>query len=208
MWNTWQKRTIAIACSAMEKKGYSKEQMYIDISAIAGRKIISRTDEHLNNHHFAAMLNHLKKIGWAPAPPASRDRGDDWMNEEQLERMRHLWNIASHAQDKTKALEEFLKCRYQVNDIQWIKKDRAGDIIDTIKIMAVRKAMVCLLNKSGMSGIIENSAFEVYRYVHAGFTHEELAAVIAAEMIVQNGFEKHFKNQINELEKLEFRKIK
>jgi len=197
-WNKWQKQTIAIAQQWAEARGYSREQMYDHLSEMADRRITTRTDPALQPQHFAEMLKIYKKMGWA----GFTERSLEWMTNEQEQRLRNLWALASTAQDQDAALAEFLRIRFGVNELRWVKRERAQGIIDAVKDMAVRRVLQSIAG-AAQTG---NALLESFRLICSTMTHEEAAALLTAQMADENTRETIYQNY-KQLKTNQFQKI-
>lgn len=71
-------------------------------------------------------------------------RDEDMATPRQLRKLEVIWDFISSAEDKKQHLRSFLKRQFHVDDLRFLKKDRASEIIavlEKIKVQMCLKAV-------------------------------------------------------------------
>lgn len=189
MWTKNEKALMAVALAQLQQKGYSKQQMYADISGICGFDVTSRADKRLQHQHFKAMLKHLKALGFKHITHEydnndMNNRSGSWANKVQLDKIYEMWRLTTkHPGNWSATLDAFLEKRFQIKDKNWIKKNDAKKIIEAIKKMYLRKALLeafgALCKDKEMTG---NKLLELFSLLKGGFTRNEIAFILTIEV--------------------------
>jgi len=203
--------------SELEPAGYTLDQMYADLSNIAGCTITTRTDKRLNHHHFKSMLDHLKSLGFKqiinrPEPPYDHSdlqlRPPNMASKEQVDKIAEMWRFVNHSPSWIDSLNQFLQNRFQVNDYRWMKKKEAEKVIEALKSMYMRKVLkLSFAEIYGDREVVGNRLLGLYKLIHSGFSRQEMAAFLTVLIMGEEKFDEQLKNISKIIKQSNFNKL-
>lgn len=182
------------------KIGLTDEQYKDILRQCSDGKCESSADMLFTKDHFKRVMKIYEKLGFTPEKPQGTRPG--MATPEQLAKIKAMWPFVSKANDQESAYREFLKKRFGVSDETFLTANKAGNVIDALKDMYLRRILT-----NCVDGEKENQLIKSFKDIHSTFKPSELAFLLTVAVSKDEALRKDLGDHARTMRSWQFEKL-